>query len=130
MKPLKFTGEALRGLFQRPATVGYPVVPRDYYRETRGHVELNKETCTLCMLCGKKCPTAAIVVDRHAKTWAIDRLRCIQCGYCVEACPRHCLSLAKDYSPAVEKRSVDTIEVPYTPPPRKPKVEGAAGAAG
>ena len=46
----------------------------------------------------KKCPSDAIEVDRKAKTWAIDRLRCVICGACVEVCPKKCLSMDTAYT--------------------------------
>ena len=124
MKPLKFTRPALRGLFQKPATLAYPVVVRDYYPGTRGHIVIEEGKCILCMLCARRCPTGAIAVDRAAKTWSIDRLRCIQCGFCVEVCPKHCLALANTYSPPVAARKIDTVNVPFTPP--APKAPAAA----
>jgi formate hydrogenlyase subunit 6/NADH:ubiquinone oxidoreductase subunit I len=43
-------------------------------------------------------------VNRAQKKWAIDRLRCITCGYCVEICPKKSLELVTGHgSPAVTR---------------------------
>jgi formate hydrogenlyase subunit 6/NADH:ubiquinone oxidoreductase subunit I len=44
------------------------------------------------------------VLNRAQKKWAIDRLRCITCGYCVEACPKKSLELVTIHeTPVVTK---------------------------
>ena len=48
--------------------------------------------------------TGALLVNRAQKKWAIDRLRCITCGYCVEICPKKSLELVTGHgSPAVTR---------------------------
>ena len=63
-------------------------------------IAINMDTCVLCGLCAKKCPTAAIAVDRAAKTWSIKREDCVLCGNCIAACPKK--SLSEDESPLLE----------------------------
>ena len=55
-------------------------------------IAIDMTTCVLCGICGKKCPTSAITVDRAAKTWTINREGCVLCGSCVTACPKKSLS--------------------------------------
>lgn len=53
--------------------------------------------CTACMLCETVCPAHCIYIEaaegdrpeaeKYAKAFTIDLLRCVFCGYCVEACP-------------------------------------------
>lgn len=66
MNTMKFTSVALKNLFSKPATRPYPEQPREYPDRTRGHVEVDIDTCVLCSLCARKCPTGAITVDRAA----------------------------------------------------------------
>lgn len=56
--------------------------------ETYFHsVRLNKDKCTGCTNCIKRCPTEAIrVQDGKAK---ILEQRCIDCGNCIRVCPHH-----------------------------------------
>jgi formate hydrogenlyase subunit 6/NADH:ubiquinone oxidoreductase subunit I len=85
-------------LFKKPATLMYPFKPRVYYKNTKGKLVIDFEKCIFCMMCQKKCPTDAIIVDRTKKTWEIERLRCISCGSCVEVCPKKCLALENQYT--------------------------------
>ena len=89
----------------------YPVIPREWKERTRGRIEIDIDTCIFCGICSRKCPTDAIAVDKAEKTWTIERMGCIQCSCCVEACPKKCLINEAGYtSPDVEK-IVDTFTV-------------------
>ncbi len=121
MKPLTMTTLSLRSLFKAPATVAYPVVPREYFPGTRGRILIEAATCNLCLICDVRCPTKAIKVDRKGQTWSIDRLRCIQCGACIEACPRKCLTNENNYSEPVTANEILTVPIPFVPPAPKPK---------
>ena len=80
---------ALKWAMNRPPTTRYPFRPRQ---------------ATYCTACAKKCPTDAILVNRVKKTWAIDRLRCISCGYCIEFCTKGWLKLSESHGkPAVTR---------------------------
>ncbi len=46
---------------------------------------VNREKCTGCMLCVKKCPVGAITGERK-QPQAIDTAKCIKCGMCHEIC--------------------------------------------
>ncbi|HMP88742.1 MAG TPA: 4Fe-4S dicluster domain-containing protein [Kiritimatiellia bacterium] len=121
MKPLAMTKLSLRNLFKEPVTVAYPVIPREYFPGTRGRILIEPSTCNLCVICDVRCPTKAIKVDRKGQTWTIDRLSCIQCGACVEACPRKCLTTGNQYSEPMTEKSVLVVPIPFVPPPPKPK---------
>ena len=101
MQFFTIAGMILRSLFGRPATLMYPAVRREFVPGNRGHIEIVIEDCIYCGLCQRKCPAQALTVDREAKSWEIDRLRCVSCSSCSEACPKKCLILAGGYSAAV-----------------------------
>lgn len=90
-----------RNLWRGPATILYPFQEREYAAGARGTLKIEIEKCIFCGICGRKCPTAAIVVDRQNKAWEIDRLRCIACNHCVEVCPKKCLQLEPRHFGAV-----------------------------
>ncbi|HMO04501.1 MAG TPA: 4Fe-4S dicluster domain-containing protein [Kiritimatiellia bacterium] len=129
MKPLAMTKLSLKSLFKAPATVAYPAIPREYFPGTRGRILIEPSTCNLCVICDVRCPTKAIKVDRKGQTWTIDRLRCIQCGACIEACPRKCLTNENRYSDPVTAKETLTVPIPFVPPAPKPKPAAPAAAA-
>ena len=88
----------LKSLFRKPVTTRYPFAPKEFMKGVRGKVSIEIEKCIYCGMCHRKCPTAAIVVNKNDKTWEIDRMRCISCSYCVEVCPKKCLVLDTRYT--------------------------------
>lgn len=116
----------ISSLFKKPATLMYPVVPREWQERTRGHIEVDMEQCILCGICQKKCPTNAITVDRPKKSWTIERMQCIQCGCCIDYCPKKCLVNENLYTIPSTKKVVDTYVVPApAPKPDENKTEEA-----
>ncbi len=107
---MKYTGTALKNLFSKPATEDYPFKEREYPKRSRGHIEIDFDKCILCSMCQRKCPSAAIVVDRANKTWSIDRMGCVQCANCVNSCPRSCLSIVPGYTSPADKKIVDVYK--------------------
>lgn len=92
-----FAKTVLANLFNKPATLMYPVVAREFYPNTRGSIAFDKDSCTYCTLCQKKCPTHAITVDRAEKIWSIEEKKCITCNACVDCCPKNSLTMANQY---------------------------------
>ncbi|MDR0920137.1 MAG: 4Fe-4S binding protein [Oscillospiraceae bacterium] len=101
MSLLSMTKTNLKALFHKPYTSNFPAEPMRLFDNTRGHIVIEETSCIYCTLCAKKCPCDAITVTRPVKatdgkpeqkgSWAIDQLKCIGCGYCVEACNKNCL---------------------------------------
>jgi len=94
--PLKLpmVPRALRNLVSRPATRRYPTEPRPLFDGARGTIEFDVETCNYCMLCARRCPAAAITVNRDERTWVIEHLTCIACNICVEVCAKKSLTMS------------------------------------
>jgi|GEM_PF-226593 formate hydrogenlyase subunit 6/NADH:ubiquinone oxidoreductase subunit I len=116
-------------LFRKPATLMYPVIPREWEEMTRGAVGIDIEGCVLCGMCERACPTNAIKVDRKAATWSIERMNCVQCRGCVDNCPPKCLIMEQKYTePGVEK-VIDTFDIPKKEKPAKKDAAGGAAAA-
>ncbi len=86
-------------LFKKTITLQYPkerpTIPPGFRGLHALNVSHNKAKCVACYLCPTVCPAKCITVeagedanhDKFAARYEIDMLRCIFCGYCVEACP-------------------------------------------
>ncbi|NLA38294.1 MAG: 4Fe-4S dicluster domain-containing protein [Methanomicrobiales archaeon] len=123
----EMTKTVLQNLVRGPATRRYPAVPARTTPITRGHVVFDPATCRSCALCSKRCPCVAIHLDKEAKVWEINRMRCIACGDCVESCPFGSLAMEQDYLPPTEEHVVDSYTITYVKPERpakKPAEEG------
>lgn len=91
----------LRKLFSRPITRQYPDEKPPMYAGFRGQHALvrdpltNDSKCIGCMRCATVCPSLCIHIKTHPgdsgqrliDQYAIDVLRCVFCGYCIEVCP-------------------------------------------
>lgn len=109
---MDFTKIAMKNLLSKPATSQYPFKPKDFPEKSRGHVEINIDDCIMCGICSRKCMSGAITVDRNSKTWSIERMGCVQCQACVNACPKNCLSMVAGYTAPSTEKVVDTYQKP------------------
>lgn len=112
---------ALVNVASKPATLMYPATPAKRYETSRGHITIAIDDCIYCGNCERHCVSQAIVVDREARTWEINRLRCIICGLCAEVCPRDCIFIEPDYHPSTIGSVVDLMQGPPAPPKKEKK---------
>lgn len=104
-------------LFKKAVTLQYPEQRPNVAPNFRGlhtlKVSHDKAKCVACYLCPTVCPAKCITVeagedashDKFAATYEIDMLRCIFCGYCVEACPVDALGMTQNFELANYKRA-------------------------
>ncbi len=59
-----------------------------------GSIEINLETCTLCMSCVSACPAEAVIDTPGEPRLRFIESACVQCGLCVNTCPENALSLS------------------------------------
>ncbi len=97
-------------------TVQYPDQKLEMSPRFRGLHRLvptqTREKCVACYLCPTVCPAKCITVEsaeneageKYPRVYKIDLLRCIFCGYCVEACPVEALEMTDAYELANFKR--------------------------
>ena len=100
----------LASIFKKPETIQYPAQTRFVPEGLKGHIENTIDDCIFCSICQNKCPAAAIVVDKAARTWSIDVFRCVQCGSCVRACPQKCLRMDPSYAPVAVSKSIRILQ--------------------
>jgi formate hydrogenlyase subunit 6/NADH:ubiquinone oxidoreductase subunit I len=112
MGSFKLGGMTMRSLFSKPETTCYPFEKKPMPEGLKGHVANDMSTCILCGICQKTCPADAIVVDKAAGTWSIDRFRCVQCKSCTRACPKSCLTMEPEYTTPTTKKSIDVFSKP------------------
>jgi len=105
MKAFMMTKTVLKNLLSGPATLMYPKRKRAFTPITRGRVENDINKCIFCGLCGRRCPTYAIVVTKDSREWQIDRLKCCTCNLCVEICPVNSLSMEIPYASPMGERA-------------------------
>lgn len=103
-------------MFKKAVTLQYPDERPNVAPNFRGlhtlKVSHDKAKCVACYLCPTVCPAKCITVDagedashdKFAATYEIDMLRCIFCGYCVEACPVDALGMTQAFELANYKR--------------------------
>lgn len=70
-----------------------------------GEVQVNKESCTLCMACVSVCPAKALADGDELPQLRFSEANCVQCGLCSTACPEMALTLTARYNfdPALKR---------------------------
>ena len=105
------TKTVIKNLLAGPATLMYPKRKRTFTPITRGRVDNDINKCIFCGLCGRRCPTYAILVTKESKEWQIDRLKCCACDLCVEICPVKSLSMENQYAPPATDRTAGVYKL-------------------
>lgn len=84
----------VRNFFTGYATRLYPFRDvREPFDGARGHIEFDDNRCILCGNCARRCPAAAIEIDKEKKELIFHPASCIVCEVCVEACNKDAIKL-------------------------------------
>ncbi|MBD3335629.1 MAG: 4Fe-4S dicluster domain-containing protein [Candidatus Eisenbacteria bacterium] len=119
-------GHLLRNIFSqnRIYTHQWPEEPKPVYPRLKGRHRLTRRPdgtpkCTACYCCQTVCPAFCIhivaeesdnpAVEKRPKQFEIDMLRCVFCGYCVEACPEDAIRMDTGEALLVSPRREDFI---------------------
>ena len=119
MGSFKLGGMTLKSLFTKPETIMFPAETRYAPEGLKGHIEIDVESCILCGICQKTCPSHAIVVDKPGETWQIDNFQCVQCGACWRECPKDSLRMEPGFPKPSTTKGVEVFEVHPKKPERK-----------
>ena len=69
-------------------------------------------------MCSTACPAECITIEagedertreKFPVRYDIDLLRCIFCGYCVDACPEDAIYMTRDYEMAIDTRARSVV---------------------
>jgi ferredoxin len=58
-----------------------------------GTIQVNKETCTLCLSCVSACPASALQDNPELPQLRFIEKNCVQCGLCANTCPEDAITL-------------------------------------
>jgi ferredoxin len=58
-----------------------------------GAIEVNAQSCTLCMACTSVCPKAALLDGQDKPQLRFIEANCVQCGLCEQTCPESAITL-------------------------------------
>ena len=124
LDPVAGFGVTFKQMFAKVVTEEYPEVKKPTAPRFHGRHVLNRyadglEKCIGCELCAWACPADAIYVEgadnteeerfspgeRYGRVYQINYLRCILCGYCIEACPTRALTMTNEYELADQSRA-------------------------
>jgi ferredoxin len=59
-----------------------------------GTIEVNRDTCTMCLACVGACPEGAIIDNTETPQLRFIESKCVQCGLCENTCPEKAITLA------------------------------------
>src|SRR5574340_638097 len=58
-----------------------------------GAIEVNRDTCTMCLACVASCPEAALLDHPETPKLRFIEANCVQCGLCAATCPECAITL-------------------------------------
>ena len=69
-----------------------------------GELQLDRDTCTMCLACAGLCPTGALQAGQHDLELTFIEAACVQCALCSRGCPEKAIRLVPRFLCAHEQR--------------------------
>jgi ferredoxin len=69
-----------------------------------GSLNVNRDTCTLCMSCVSACPASALQDNAERPQLRFIEKNCVQCGLCATTCPENAITLEQRLLLSEERR--------------------------
>ena len=110
----KMLPQAVKHMFQKPATVSYPASREDVFTDLRGKLAFEPHKCVGCTLCMRDCPAKAIEIikvgDKQFKA-VVQLDKCIFCGQCVMSCNKDALHMTTEFELAGLNREDMKVDI-------------------
>ena len=74
-----------------------------------GTLEINKDTCTLCLSCVSACPASALQDNALMPQLKFIEKNCVQCGLCATTCPENAIELKPRLSLRPERKEPQVL---------------------
>jgi ferredoxin len=75
-----------------------------------GAIQVNTESCTLCLSCVAACPTGALKDNPDSPQFTFTETACVQCGLCRTICPESVITLAPQFNFNEEARKAMVVK--------------------
>ena len=127
MKTFRIAKVLFKSMFKKPATLMYPVVPREWQERTRGSIDIEVDKCIACGTCERVCPNGTITLEtkmvetpdgkkkKKLDKYLYDLGSCTFCQLCVQNCPTDALAFDNDFEQAVFTREKLLKKLNYLP---------------
>jgi len=73
-------------------------------RAPYGTIDVNRDTCTMCLACVGACPVGALLDAQELPQLRFIESKCVQCGLCATTCPESAITLTPRLSLAAQAR--------------------------
>ena len=74
-----------------------------------GRVEIDTESCTICLSCVSACPAGALQDNPDAPQLLFREDACLQCGICVATCPEKVITLVPQFNLADSAMNAELV---------------------
>ena len=74
-----------------------------------GTLQINKDTCTLCLSCVSACPASALLDNALMPQLKFIEKNCVQCGLCASTCPENAITLQPRLLLTPERKEARTL---------------------